>query len=126
MAAKKARSVWEPSDEQARFVKKYSASLQNGDVAAFVGAGLSNAAGYVDWRGLLKTVASDVGLDVRRERDLVAVAQYHLNEKRSRAGLNQAIVDSLTSGATPSRSHKILARMPLPVVWTTNYDQLLE
>lgn len=118
--------AWSLTANQSRFIKRYAQSLDSGDVAAFVGAGLSRAAGYVDWRALLRGIAADLGLDVDRETDLLAVAQYHLNEKRSRGRLNQAIVEELARSAALTRSHSILARLPLPTVWTTNYDQLLE
>ena len=118
--------TWSLSANQSRFIKRYAQSLDSGDVAVFVGAGFSRAAGYVDWRALLRDVATDLRLDIDRETDLIAVAQYHLNEKHSRGRLNQAIVDELAHFAMPTRSHSILARLPLPTVWTTNYDQLLE
>lgn len=117
---------WTLTTEQSRFIKRYAQALDSGDVAVFVGAGLSRSAGYVDWRALLRDIATDLGLDVDRETDLIAIAQYHLNEKRSRARLNQAIVEELAGSATPTRSHSILARLPIPTAWTTNYDQLLE
>ena len=118
--------AWKPTTDQSRFIKEYSKSLTSGDVSIFAGAGLSRAAGFVDWRGLLRDIASDLKLDVDRETDLIAVAQYHLNEKRSRGRLNQAIVDELAHSATPTRIHSILARLPIPTAWTTNYDQILE
>lgn len=118
--------AWRLTTDQSRFINRYARALGSGDVAVFVGAGLSRAAGYVDWRALLRDIATDLGLDVDRETDLIAIAQYHLNEKRSRGRLTQAIVDELAGSATPTRSHSILARLPVPTVWTTNYDQLLE
>ena len=118
--------AWTVTTNQSRFIKRYAQALESSDVAIFAGAGLSRAAGYVDWRALLKEVASDLGLDVDRETDLIAVAQYHLNEKRNRGRLNQAIVDELAAAAVPTRSHSVLARLPIPTAWTTNYDQLLE
>lgn len=111
---------------QSQFITRYARALDAGDVALFVGAGLSRAAGYVDWRALLEGIATELGLDVDRETDLIAIAQYHLNEKRSRGRLNQAIIEELAGSATLTRSHGILARLPIPTVWTTNYDQLLE
>jgi len=118
--------AWRRTTEQSRFIKRYAQAMDSGDVALFVGAGLSRAAGYVDWRALLREIATDLGLDIDRETDLIAVAQYHLNEKRSRGRLNQAIVEELAGTATPTRTHSILARLPVPTAWTTNYDQLLE
>jgi hypothetical protein len=118
--------TWKPTSEQSRFIKRYAEALRSGDVAIFAGAGLSRAAGYVDWRSLLKDIATDLKLDIDRETDLIAVAQYHLNEKRNRARLNQTIVQELAGSATPTQTHRILARLPIPTAWTTNYDQLLE
>jgi len=100
--------------------------MASGDVALFAGAGLSRAAGYVDWRSLLRDIATELKLDIDRETDLIAIAQYHLNEKRHRGRLNQSIVEELAGTATPTHTHRILARLPVPTVWTTNYDQLLE
>ncbi len=117
---------WKPTSDQSSFIKRYAKALKSGDVAIFVGAGLSRDAGYVDWRGLLKDIAIDLKLDIDRETDLIAIAQYHLNEKRSRGRLNQAIVEKLAGSATPTRIHRILARLPIPTAWTTNYDTLLE
>jgi len=119
-------TTWKPTSDQARFIKRYVEALGSGDVAVFAGAGLSRAAGYVDWRALLKDIATDLKLDIDRETDLIAIAQYHLNEKRSRGRLNQAIVEELAGSAAPTRTHRIIARLPIPTAWTTNYDQLLE
>ncbi len=117
---------FKPTADQSRFIKRYVQAMESGDVAIFAGAGLSRAAGYVDWRSLLRDIASELKLDVDRETDLIAVAQYHLNEKRHRGRLNQAIVDELTGSAVLTPTHRILARLPIPTAWTTNYDQLLE
>lgn len=118
--------AWKPTSDQARFIKRYAEALGSGDVAVFAGAGLSRAAGYVDWRGLLREIATDLKLDIDRETDLIAVAQYHLNEKRNRGRINQAIVEQLAGSAEPTPIHGMLARLPIPTVWTTNYDRLLE
>lgn len=117
---------WKPTVEQSRFIRRYAESMTSGDVAIFAGAGLSRAAGYVDWRSLLRDIATELKLDIDRETDLIAIAQYHLNEKRHRGRLNQAIVEELARSATPTRAHHILARLPISTAWTTNYDQLLE
>lgn len=91
----------------------------------FVGAGLSRSAGYVDWNGLLSDIASDLNLDVTKETDLVAVAQYHYN-KNGRGRINQILINELTKEAERNENHELLARLPIATVWTTNYDQILE
>jgi len=117
---------WIPNRDQRGFIRRYADALLAGDAALFAGAGLSRAAGFVDWRGLLRDIADDLRLDVDRETDLIAVAQYHLNSKRNRSRLNQAIIHELDRAATETTSHGLIARLPLRTVWTTNYDRLLE
>ena len=81
----------------------------------------------MDWRELPREIAVDIDLDIDQESDLVALAQYHSNEKRgTRWRLNQAIVDKLSDVAAPTRIHRILAHLPIATAWTTNYDRLLE
>lgn len=108
------------------FLEHYSNRLASGEAALFVGAGLSVGAGFVDWSNLLRSVAQEIGLDVDRETDLVAVAQYHLNEFRQRATLNRRIIEAFTADAHLTENHRIIARLPLRTIWTTNYDTLIE
>lgn len=119
-------TIFKPDTDQLGFIRRYTQALESGDVALFAGAGISRAAGFVDWRELLKDIATDLGLDINRESDLIAVAQYHVNEKKNRARINQVLVDELTKSAVNTPNHSILARLNIQTVWTTNYDQLLE
>ncbi|HEX4963798.1 MAG TPA: SIR2 family protein [Thermoanaerobaculia bacterium] len=117
---------WRPSSEQLNFIRLYSKAVEAGNAAIFAGAGLSRTAGFVDWKGLLKEIAEDLGLSIDKESDLVALAQYHLNTKQNRARLNQALIEEFTKSAAQTRSHYLLARLPIHTIWTTNYDQLIE
>jgi hypothetical protein len=112
--------------ERETFIDRYATALNEGNAALFIGAGLSRPAGFVDWSELLRDVAAELGLDVDRETDLIAVAQYHVNDVQSRTRLDQAIVDAFTEDATPSEAHRIIARLPVRTIWTTNYDTLIE
>lgn len=115
-----------PDHARSSFLKNYTKALLEGTAAVFVGAGFSRAAGFVDWKGLLKDVATDLGLDVDKETDLVALAQYHVNKRRSRSHLNQLLIEEFTKDATLTKNHRLLANLPLETVWTTNYDDLIE
>jgi NAD-dependent SIR2 family protein deacetylase len=109
------------------FMARFIPAMQNDSAALFVGAGLSRPAGFVDWKQLMRQCAEAVGLDVHREQDLVAVAQYYLNQNlMSRAGINQIVVDELLKPARLTPNHTIIARLPISVVWTTNFDTVLE
>lgn len=107
-------------------LKRFTRELQSGDAALFVGAGLSVASGFVDWKGLLRDVAAELKLDVDREHDLVALAQYHVNDRRGRAHINQLLIEEFTKGAQLTENHRLIATLPVHTVWTTNYDELLE
>jgi hypothetical protein len=53
---------------EAIFIREYTRELHNKNAAVFAGAGLSMASGYVDWKGLLRNVIQDLGLDPDKER----------------------------------------------------------
>ena len=108
------------------FVRRYSISLLEGNAGLFVGAGLSIPAGFADWRRLLKEIVEDLQLDIEREHDLIAVAQYEANRKGNRDSLNEAIIRQFDREARLTQNHRIIARLPIDTVWTTNYDKLLE
>jgi hypothetical protein len=108
------------------FIDTYVQALHDQNAAVFAGAGLSIPVGLVDWKGLLKNVAREIGLDVKKEDDLVSVAQFHLNERRGRHQINQALIHEFGRRGRLSDNHKILAALPIRTYWTTNYDGLIE
>jgi hypothetical protein len=110
-----------------RFVDTYSKAVKENNAAIFAGAGLSIPAGFVNWKSLLRDIAAELNLDIDRENDLIAIAQYHFNEKgNNRHKLNQLLIDEFTQGTSVTKNHKILAALPIQTYWTTNYDKLIE
>jgi len=110
----------------ATFIDTYQKALDEGVAAAFVGAGLSVPAGFVDWKELLREIAEELDLDVDDEADLIALAQYHVNHARGRGRINQKLIEEFTKDASLTDNHRHLAKLPLECIWTTNYDHLLE
>lgn len=109
------------------FFREYGAALEQGTAAVLAGAGLSRSAGYLDWKGLLRDHAEELGLDIDVEHDLVAVAQYHVNSNtQDRSRLNAHLRTAFSAEPAPTPSHRTLARLPIRTYWTTNYDQLIE
>lgn len=109
------------------FIVDYLSELVEGNAAAFVGAGLSVPAGFVDWRELVRPLMNEIDLDADLENDFVAAAQFHVNANgANRHRLHQAIIEALSIDAAESDNHRILARLPLKTWWTTNYDKLIE
>lgn len=108
------------------FIKDFVQDLHNDSAAIFAGAGLSKGCGYVDWPELLSDIAKELGLDVDKEHDLISLAQFHVNTRRSSDGLAKKILQEFSEQAEPSEVHGILARLPIHSFWTTNYDSLIE
>ena len=117
-----------PVNELDAFVKEYVKELHNETAAIFAGAGLSVGKGFVDWVGLLQPLAAELGLDAARESDhLVALAQHHVNDNgMNRSGLHKRLLEEFPTDAEPTVNHRLLARLPVAVYWTTNYDRLIE
>src|SRR5258708_30320244 len=101
------------------FLKEYTRALRDGDAAMFVGAGISRAAGYVDWKQLLKEIAEELELDIDRETDLVALAQFHVNRRGGRGRLNQLPLDEFLEPGELTRSHEVIATLPVQTLSAT-------
>jgi hypothetical protein len=112
---------------ESTFIREFTRELHNKNAAVFAGAGLSMAAGFVDWKGLLKDIIRDLGLNPDEEHDLVTLAQYHCNHAGgNKARLTQTIFDHFAETRIPTETHHILAGLPIHTYWTTNYDKLIE
>ena len=111
-----------------QFIRELVNELSANNLAIFAGAGLSVAAGFVDWKGLLKDLAEELDLDIdKEENDLISLAQYYINEKQgNRSKINQIILNEFSHQAVLTENHKILARLPIDTFWTTNYDSMIE
>lgn len=108
------------------FIKEYVKDLRNDTAAVFAGAGMSKDSGFVDWPELLRDIADEIGLDIDKEHDLIALAQFHVNERKGFDKLSRKIIEEFSEQAEPSETHEILARLPIRTYWTTNYDTLIE
>jgi hypothetical protein len=114
------------SPEIEAFITEFVRDLNDHSAAVFAGAGMSKSAGYVDWPELLRDTASELGLQIEREHDLISLAQFHVNFRKGSAGLARKILQEFSEKAEPSEAHNILARLPIGTYWTTNYDTLIE
>lgn len=108
------------------FIRDYVKDLNEGTASIFAGAGLSIPAGYVNWSELMSEIAEDLGLDISTETDLVSLAQYHVNENRTRSKINRKILEEFIEDVEETENHKVIARLPVSSIWTTNYDNLIE
>jgi len=106
-------------------------SLHKGNVVAFVGAGFSIGAGLPGWYSLIGELAQRIGYELPPAQwatgeALIDAAQAYINEQ----GLHSLVMflkDKLdTTGKPPTAAHQALARLPISLVLTANYDDLLE
>ena len=109
-----------------RFIDKYTEDIINESAAIFAGAGLSISTGLVNWKELLRDIALELDLDIDKEHDLIAIAQYYKNEKGGRGGINSKLVKEFTKEVVVNINHKLLSSLPINTFWTTNYDNLIE
>lgn len=109
---------------QDAFVKDFGAALHHGVGAVFVGAGLSQGAGYPGWESFVGDLAQR--LDLPTTNDLLTLAQFAVNRDRGRTLLNKRIVEEFTADRQWTDVHQALAALPVRSFWTTNYDALME
>lgn len=110
-----------------KLLDHYVSAMREGDAALFIGAGMSRPSGFLDWKGLMRECATELGLDVDLEHDLIAVAQYYINQRSmERTALNQILIDEFTKPVKLSANHLVIARLPISTIWTTNFDTLIE
>lgn len=110
-----------------RFIRDYAQYLREGSGGMFIGAGISTGAGYPTWKVLVKDMADELELDLDKEPDLSSVVQYYLNTKgQTRTHLTKVINKEIGEERQVPETLRILARLPVRYVWTTNYDRLLE
>ncbi len=106
-------------------------SLARGEVAAFVGAGLSIGAGLPGQYQLASELAGRIGYPLPPQEwataeALVDAAQAYINQEgqHSMVMFLKKRLDSTSK--SPSGAHRALAQLPISLVFTTNYDNLLE
>jgi hypothetical protein len=112
--------------ERFELVEEYGEAVLSGNAALFIGAGLSRDAGLPGWEDLLTPIRERCGIPTHH--DLPLVAEYIVNDPRGgRQALQDHILASLTQPPPrPARSHRLLARLRVAELWTTNYDPLIE
>ena len=107
-------------------IAEMTKAIKEGNAAVFCGAGMSRPSGFADWKLLIKPLAEEINLEIDKENDLVSVAQYYYNERRTRNSINQLILDSFSKGVGENKNIDIITRLPISTYWTTNYDCLIE
>lgn len=90
----------------------------------FIGAGLSKPCGLPDWGTLVKPYADSLGIKIT-DLPYPRLLQYALNNKADYNRFRLRLKNSADK-CQPQDAHRLIARLNLPRIWTTNYDGLLE
>jgi hypothetical protein len=113
--------------QNGKFIEAYATYVEQGTASVFIGAGVSVGAGYPNWPDLVREMAEELDLDLQREPDLASVVQFFLNRQgKVRARLTNIIQREIGKERPVPNVLRILARLPLRHIWTTNYDTLHE
>lgn len=102
----------------------YISQLNEQSISAFIGAGLSKPCGMPDWEELVKPYAQKLGINPK-EMPYPRILQYSLHQKADYSFF-LATLKSLEDKCHPQVAHRLIARLNLSRIWTTNYDSLLE
>jgi hypothetical protein len=105
--------------------------IRRREVILFVGAGLSMNAGLPGWTDLAHFLAQDIGYhwpapeDITTEH-LLTIFQYFDN-KYGRNNMVRTLRNMLQiPGVSPAAVHYLITLLPVQIIFTTNYDDLLE
>jgi hypothetical protein len=106
---------------------------RDGELALFLGAGVSIPAGLVSWTRLIRNLATAIttedGSALVTEEAMVGLSatdQAELIERLDRDGFQERVVQQTSAAQRPSLLHALSAGLDVKEVVTTNYDDLYE
>lgn len=104
----------------------------DGKLVPFVGTGLSRPLGLPTWDQLIDVIAKELDYDPKVFKcngDNLQLAEYYVATEGS-IGPLRSLMDKefnpLDEEIARSRAHSALVEMNLPLIYTTNYDEIIE
>jgi hypothetical protein len=104
----------------------------NGRLIPFVGAGLSTRFGVPSWSKLIDFIADQLDWDpevFKLNGSYLQLAEYYVIEKGSIGPLRSEMdrmFDPTDDDVKQSKAHECLAKLRFPIIYTTNYDYIIE
>jgi len=105
---------------------------RDGRLIPFVGAGLSKPLGLPDWSTLMDFIAKELDYEpevFKLNGNDLQLAEYYVIIKRSIGPLRSEMdrrFNPSDDQIRESRAHSALVEMELPLIYTTNYDRIIE
>lgn len=109
-------------------INYYVNMMLSDNATIFAGAGLSIDSGMPSWNRLMEIPIKALGLKVRPDEDMdfYDIAEKYVLHHAGRTALTNLLVKEIAEYKSPSDNHRIITRLPLTRVWTTNFDKILE
>lgn len=116
-----------PRTARDRFLREYPDALGDEAGTIFVGAGVSMGAKYPSWTTLLREIGEELGVNSHDVHDLAALAQWSVHSSGgSYTRIRKVIRDYIGVDHPVPETLRVIARLPIRHLWTTNYDRLIE
>ncbi len=93
-------------------------------ISIFAGSGLSKPCGLMDWETLVTPYAEALGIKPS-EMPYPRILQYSMSNKADYSSFRNRMKSSIEK-CNPKDVQRLIARLNLPRIWTTNYDGLIE
>lgn len=109
-------------------VDRLARLAMNGDLVAFIGAGVGRSAGLPDWSQLLESLAAQTHWDDAMRKAILRLSPEDAAEALGKE-LGKRLQNVIVAAVSANRyglSHSLLASMRMKEVVTTNYDDLFE
>jgi len=121
-----------PSGDESAVLGELRRLLEEGKLIPFIGAGLSMPLGLPSWSDLISIISNQLGYDpdvFKLNGTDLQLAEYYVAIKGG-IGPLRSEMDRLFNPTDDiikkSRAHNALVEMKLPIIYTTNYDRIIE
>lgn len=106
-------------------VQAFGSAIDARQASLLVGAGLSRGVGFPLWEDLVGGAAAQVGIP--KVDDFPLWAQYIEYAPGGATILIDEVVKRIASAEPmPLENHRLMVKLPISDVWTTNYDAMIE
>lgn len=120
------KADWPLPAQQLQEASRIGQAARDGQLALFMGAGVSIPAGLPTWTGLLEELAAERGVDIGggfERLNALDQAQFLHNQIEH---LGEQVARIVSDATVPALGHALLASLRCAEAVTTNYDRLYE
>lgn len=108
-------------------IGEFTSRMQNGSATIFAGSGLSQDANLPLWNDLVRDMKRQMETeDSHKPADGYDEAHTFSQHNNNRPSLINILTRHITGNEQPTENHRIITRLPLRTVWTSNFDLLFE